>query len=170
MSIIPTVVVVASTEDRTCVETMTGDDTEVPAVIETWAMSGIVVEVVTVAMATVTMAVERGMLKTATKEECGLSEMVALPFALQVPPMGARVPATMTTLAPVKILPHLPTPTLVSRGPSLLPRRYPMMADLRRQTHCPKIVTLGDSRRTCIGGMVGLMEGVTILNGKSLCV
>jgi hypothetical protein len=173
MSIIPTVVegyavvVVASMEDRTWVEMMTGDETEVSAVTGTWTTSGIVVEVATAAMATVTMAVERGILGTATKEERGLSEMVAPPFVLQVLPMGARVPATMITLAPVKLLPHLPTPTLVSRDPSLLPRRYLMTADLRCQRHRPKMVILGDSRRICIGGMVGLMEGVTISSGKS---
>ena len=162
-------VVVVTMEGGTWIEMTMGDDRSgVLAVIETRTMSGIVVEAANVAIATVSMTIERGMLGT---EERDPSEMVIILLVLLVLrlglPMAAQVPGTMTTLAPAKILPHLATPTMASRGLGLLHRHYRMTTDPRCQSQLPKIVTLGVSKRICIGGMVDLMEGVTISNSKS---
>jgi hypothetical protein len=165
------VVVVVTMEDGTWIEMMMGDDRGgVLAVNETRTMSGIAVEAANVAISTVSMTIERGMLGTADQEERDPSEMVILLRVLLVLrlglPMAAQVLGMMTTLAPAKIPPHLATPTMVSRGPGLLHRHYHMTTDPRCQK-LPKIVTLGASKRICIGGMVDLMEEETISNGMS---
>lgn len=83
-------------------------------------------------------------------------------IGLQSPdlPLVAKVPSTMTTFG--ETLPHLRSANL-SLGQSCPPEANPN--GVRRLL---KLVTRIVNKKTCIEGMAGLMEVVTILNGVQL--
>ena len=116
-----------------------------------------VIEATTGAMATVTMTV--GMrIATTTREGRALSGMIALlcglrPHRLDLLPLAAQVPRTMTT--PGDILPR---------------HRHLQMTNPDGQAHHLRMLPHGTSRKTCTGGTFGWMEGVIISIGKRLYV
>lgn len=136
---------------------MTNDDVaEGVAVTATCTAAKIVIRAGTAATATVTMTV--GMITaTATQEVRALSRTIALQRGLQPhhpgPPLGARVPHTMTTLG------------------DMLPRHHHLkMTDLEGQIHHLRMVPQGVCRKTCTEGTVGWTEGLIILNSKWLFI
>jgi len=88
-----------------------------------------------------------------------LGETVVLPFRLQLIglPLDVKAPSTMTT--PGEVLPHLLTAILKTPGLG-----HPLEANAGQRQQ-PKMVTLGANRKTCIEGMVDMMEVETTLSG-----
>jgi hypothetical protein len=98
---------------------------------------------------------------TAVVRRAGRGETIGL----QSPdrPLGAKVPSTMTTFG--ETLPHL---LIANPSPGQSRRHCPPEANPSSEKQLLKMDALIVNRKTCIEGMVDLMEVATILNGAQL--